>query len=98
MFKQSTPSRQDLSSESESRQPLLNAREHPSPHTLFTTGEDSDDDLEGSSALVSPKTARGTHSVSFKEEVQLIAPPLRSTTSSREIRKSLFHLTSHHIL
>ena len=31
---------------------------------------------------------RPSHSVSFKEEVQLIPPNLRSTTSSRETRKS----------
>uniref|UniRef100_A0A8H7Y803 Amino acid transporter transmembrane domain-containing protein n=1 Tax=Psilocybe cubensis TaxID=181762 RepID=A0A8H7Y803_PSICU len=80
MFKQST-----RPEESESRQPLL---DDPAPHTLFTAGDDSDDDLEGTSALITPKTARGSHNVSFKEEVQLIPPPLRSTTSSREIRTS----------
>ncbi|KAF8951884.1 hypothetical protein BDZ97DRAFT_1931613 [Flammula alnicola] len=36
------------------------------------------------SVLVTPKTARGTHTVTFKEEVQVIAPQLRSTMSSRQ--------------
>ncbi|KAF8200809.1 amino acid transporter [Pholiota molesta] len=69
----------------EHRQPLLAPEEADHhPHTLFAAGDDSDDDLEGTSALVTPKTARGTHSVHFKEEVLLIAPQLRSTTTSRE--------------
>jgi sodium-coupled neutral amino acid transporter 11 len=41
--------------------------------------------LEGTSALENPKA----HNVTFKEDVQLIAPPLRSTTSSREARQYL---------
>ncbi|KAF9475551.1 amino acid transporter [Pholiota conissans] len=82
MFKQTSRLGQTAAPDSEEhRQPLLAGEE---PHTLFEAGDDSDDDLEGTSALVTPKTARGTHSVTFKEEVQLIAPPLRSTTTSRE--------------
>lgn len=37
---------------------------------------------------------RPSHSVSFKEEVQLIPPSLRSTTSSRETGKSHLYYTT----
>ncbi|KAF8973270.1 amino acid transporter [Flammula alnicola] len=89
MFKQTSRSRLDVASDSdEHRQPLLRSRSREDldqqPQTIFTAGDDSDDDLEGTSALVTPKIARGTHTVTFKEEVQVIAPQLRSTTSSRE--------------
>lgn len=76
------------------RQPLLNNSEedlhHPagSSNVLFTAGDDDDgdDDYVEASALDAqdsppPKTG---HSVRFREEVQVIAPPLRSTTDSRE--------------
>lgn len=92
MFKQSSRAGTSAAQDSdEHRQPLLDPdenRDH-APHTLFTAGDDSDDELEDTSALVTPKTARGTHSVSFSDEVQvrILAPNLRSTTSSRETRK-----------
>ncbi|CAA7263147.1 unnamed protein product [Cyclocybe aegerita] len=86
MFKH--PSRTNIASESESRQPLLEqSTSNGHTHTLFNAGDDSDDDYDdGTSALpvVTPKTARSTHTVAFNDEVQVYAPPLRSTTSSRE--------------
>ena len=91
MFKSSTRARQNGSLELESSQPLLDSRTNPGSQTIFNAGDD-DDDLEGSSALVTPKTSRGGHTVTFSEEVQLIAPPLRSTTSSREARMSIISL------
>ena len=67
-------------SDSEYREPLLGAEAQDSnPRT--------DDDLEREeSALATPKTAGGSKVVKFREEVQVkvIAPSLRSTTSSRE--------------
>ena len=92
MFKQSSRSGTGAAQDSdEHRQPLLDPEEDGdhAPHTLFTAADDSDDDLEDTSALVTPKTARGTHSVSFSDEVQvrILAPNLRSTTSSRETRR-----------
>jgi len=79
MFKHPSHSRHSLDSgPQEFRQPLLHSRDHV--ETVFTTGDDSDEELEGTSALE-------TRKVSFKEDIQLVAPPLRSTTSSREARQ-----------
>lgn len=87
MFKHPSQSRHNVDSgPEESRQPLLHSRENLNDHhadTIFTAGDDFDEELEGTSALVTPKT----HNVTFKEDIQLIAPPLRSTTSSREARQ-----------
>lgn len=84
MFKHSSHSRRNVDSGPEEfRQPLLHSREDLNDHhaeTLFTAGDDFDEELEGTSALETPKT----HNVTFKDDIQLIAPPLRSTTSSRE--------------
>ena len=90
MFKNSSRSRPNVNSGTEEHsQPLLHSREDLNDHaeTLFTADDDFGEELEGTSALETPKTARGTHNVTFKEDVQLIAPPLRSTTSSRETRQ-----------
>ena len=91
MFKNPSRSHPNVNSGlEEHRQPLLHSREDLNDHhaeTLFTANDDSGEELEGTSALET-KTARGTHNtVTFKEDVQLIAPPLRSTTSSRETRQ-----------
>ena len=55
---------------------------------LFAVQDDDDDDGLESSALDGPSSAHvrtpGTGHVRFQDEVQVIAPPLRSTTSSRE--------------
>jgi sodium-coupled neutral amino acid transporter 11 len=92
MFKNSPRSRPNVNSVSEEhRQPLLHSREDLNDETLFTADDDFGEELEGTSALGTPKTSRGTHNVTFKEDAQLIAPPLRSTTSSRETRQ-LLHL------
>lgn len=98
MFKQSLRTGTNPTQDpDEHRQPLLGPEEHyqHEPHTLFTAGDDSDDDdLEGTSALVTPQTAKSAHSVTFSDEVQVrtIAPLLRSTTASRETRMKRLHL------
>jgi len=74
-------------SEGEIRQPLLNndsqqnlAEEGP----VFSVDEDSDDEeLEEHSAFETPKRS-SARSVTFREDVQVIAPSLRSTIESRE--------------
>ncbi|SRR6266404_2674736 len=68
-------------------QPLLHiSHEHEdSENTLFAVQDDSDDVSE-TSALEEGSHPRGKadHSVRFQDEVQVIAPPLRSTFQSRE--------------
>ncbi|KAH0827503.1 hypothetical protein J3R83DRAFT_4215 [Lanmaoa asiatica] len=71
-------------------QPLLNGShedltggdsEDPNAHLLFAASDD--EDSEGhSDRSVTP--CRVEHTVRFREEVQVIGPPLRSTTQSRE--------------
>jgi len=53
---------------------------------LFTaTGGDSDDDFEVPARLPDPLANKTSgRSVRFEEDVQVIAPPLRSTAASRE--------------
>ncbi|TFY54311.1 hypothetical protein EVG20_g9759 [Dentipellis fragilis] len=69
----------------EAAQPLLDdAHEGPSD-VLFSV---HDDDAEETSALATAAPApppKTEHSVRFQEDVQVIAPPLRSTYASREI-------------
>lgn len=67
--------------DSESRRPLLDVEAQPGNHL-----DEYCDPEHEASALVTPRTAGGSKVVSFKDEVQvrIIAPPLRSTTSSRE--------------
>lgn len=87
MFGQSRNRNAD-SAQGESRQPLLGGRDPPTDERTIFSVDDSDDDDEllggGRSALATPKNARPDHSVRFEENVQVIAPSLRSTTSSRE--------------
>ncbi|PPQ98624.1 hypothetical protein CVT24_003957 [Panaeolus cyanescens] len=83
MFKSSSKSRQDNNADGESSQPLLS-------QTIFNVADDDDDDGDSPSALApTPKTAGGSRVVTFKDEVQVIAPSLRSTTSSRETEYDL---------
>jgi hypothetical protein len=67
--------------DSEYRRPLLEADAQAGNHL-----DEQYDQEQESSALTTPRTAGGSKVVSFKEEVQvrIIAPPLRSTASSRE--------------
>ncbi|KAJ7188250.1 amino acid transporter [Mycena filopes] len=60
----------------EANEPLL-----ADDHTVFQL--DSDDEDDESSALNAPNDRRG-HGVRFEEHVQVIAPPLRSMSASRE--------------
>jgi hypothetical protein len=64
----------------EAYQPLLN---NDDEDVLFNTSDgDSEDDFEVPVGLPDPLT--GKRSVRFEEDVQVIAPSLRSTTASRE--------------
>lgn len=77
MFSQNTRARDRAgASQEEANQPLLSSQDD----TIFAVDDDFD---EESSALNEP-TPKPEHGVRFQEEVQVIAPPLRSTTSSRE--------------
>ncbi|KAH8107930.1 amino acid transporter [Cristinia sonorae] len=76
-------------------QPLLNDSDEDLPlqannRVLFRVDDDDDDQLE-SSALhgSSSPVAKTPGHVRFQEEVQVIAPSLRSTTSSREAEYEL---------
>ncbi|KAI9442237.1 amino acid transporter [Lactarius indigo] len=70
-------------------QPLLHSsheHEHEdSEHTLFAIEDDDD-----TSALEDPHSrSKADHSVRFQDQVQVIAPPLRSTLESREAEYDL---------
>jgi sodium-coupled neutral amino acid transporter 11 len=77
-------------------QPLLqSSHEHEdSENTLFAV--EDDDDVSETSALERPHPrSKADHSVHFQDQVQVIAPPLRSTTESRETgMSSVFVLVS----
>ena len=68
--------------DSEYRRPLLDTEAQAGDHM----DEHYSADLDESSALATPRTAGGSKVVTFKDEVQvrIIAPPLRSTATSRE--------------
>ena len=65
---------------------------HPNESVLFSVEDESDDDddeeLQGGENANKRSHAgegvRPSHSVRFQEDVQVIAPPLRSTFESRE--------------
>lgn len=90
MFSQSSKQRdKNAVGDEEASQPLLNGShedltgEHSEdpPHLLFAAPDD--EDSEGHAGRpVTPR--RGEHTVRFREEVQVIGPPLRSTMQSRE--------------
>lgn len=67
----------------EAYQPLL---DHDDEDVLFSAAEDgSDEEIEIPARLPDPSTSRPSgRSVRFEEDVQVIAPSLRSTTASRE--------------
>lgn len=69
----------------EYRRPLLDVEAQPGNQLDEYYDPEHED-----SALVTPRTAGGSKVVSFKDEVQvrIIAPSLRSTTSSREAGES----------
>ena len=68
----------------EASQPLLD--DEDDDDVLFTAAEgDSDDDFQVPTRLPDPSTSKtSARSVRFEEDVHVIAPPLRSTTASRE--------------
>ncbi|KAH9858611.1 amino acid transporter [Lenzites betulinus] len=77
--------------EARASQPLLHGSEEDLPATahdnvLFSIddAEDDEDDVPLARANGAATTPKSSHSVRFQEEVQVIAPPLRSTMTSRE--------------
>lgn len=90
MFSQNSKQRdRNAAGNGEASQPLLNGSHEDltggdledRPHLLFTAPDD--EDSEGPiSRSVTPR--RGEHTVRFREEVQVIGPPLKSTMQSRE--------------
>lgn len=82
MFPKSTRRDRNASAEVEYTEPLLGSQDNsPADRTIFSA-EDSDDEHEGT-ALNTAKPDNHDH-VRFREEVQVIGPPLRSTLASRE--------------
>lgn len=93
MLGRSKKQRQENAGAAHDEQPLLNGSEedlhHPASGSVLFSVDDDDEDYAEISALdaqdaESPVPKSG-HSVRFHEEVQVIAPPLRSTAESREI-------------
>lgn len=87
MFSQGSKQR-DRTENGEASQPLLNGShedlaegEEGHPHLLFAAPDDEDPE---SHTTGSATPRRGEHTVRFREEVQVIGPPLRSTMQSRE--------------
>lgn len=80
--------------DSEYTHPLLDAEAQANNHL----DEHYDSEHEGS-ALVTPRTAGGSKVVTFKNEVEVkvFAPPLRSTTSSREAGDFFFFKFRRHL-
>ncbi|KAF9029009.1 amino acid transporter [Hymenopellis radicata] len=74
----------------ESHQPLLGSREDlEDDNVVFAIDDDSDDDNErDSSAIPADDDGKAGH-VRFQNNVQVIGPPLRSTTASREAEYEL---------
>lgn len=75
--------------ESSTTQPLLNGSQedlHDNSDVLFKVEDEDEDDYVEASALGNAEspTSKQKHNVRFQEEVQVWAPPLRSTTDSRE--------------
>ena len=69
-----------MARDEEYHQPLLGS--HENGETIFAVEDDSDD--EGVGVVNRPTPANKSRSVRFEEEPRVIAPSLRSTTSSRE--------------
>jgi sodium-coupled neutral amino acid transporter 11 len=80
MFGQPTRTKDQNAAETDARQPLLDEQvtEHREPFSI----EDEDSDGEGAVNL--PSSTRSAYNVRFREDVQIIGPPLKSTIQSRE--------------
>ena len=89
----------DTSSAAHDQQPLLTRSSEdlhqPDEDSVIFSVQDDDEDYAEASALDLPNdgtTPKSSHSVRFREEVQVIGPPLRSTAESRETGTSLTHV------
>lgn len=93
MFSQNSKQRdRNAAGNGEASQPLLNGSHEDltggfrdledHPHLLFAAPADDEDSEGHISRSVTPR--RGEHTVRFREEVQVIGPPLKSTMQSRE--------------
>jgi sodium-coupled neutral amino acid transporter 11 len=83
MFGHNSRKDRAISSDGESRQPLLGSSRQDSvdENVIFAI---EDDDDEPTNVHSGPQTERPEHTVRFQEEVQVIGPPLKSTIQSRE--------------
>ncbi|KAI9572182.1 amino acid transporter [Boletus coccyginus] len=92
MFSQNSKQRdRNAAGNGEASQPLLNGSHEDltggdPEHLLFAAPDDEDSESQISSSVTS---RRGEHTVRFREEVQVIGPPLRSTIQSRETEYEL---------
>ncbi|OJA18237.1 hypothetical protein AZE42_05175 [Rhizopogon vesiculosus] len=82
----------EATADGEARQPLLNDSHEDisaeeANQVVFSAPDD--EDSESSAAVAWSDTQRTQPGVRFKEEVQVIGPPLRSTTQSREAEYEL---------
>jgi sodium-coupled neutral amino acid transporter 11 len=77
----------EATADGEARQPLLNDSHEDisvdEPNQVVFSAPD-DEESESNSAEAWEDTRRTQSGVRFQEEVQVIGPPLRSTTQSRE--------------
>ena len=81
MFAQSTRKRDQDAGEVADRQPLL---DDPVTEDRLVFSVDDDDSDEEGAVNLPPSSARSAHNVRFREDVQIIGPPLKSTIQSRE--------------
>lgn len=89
MFPKSTRRDRNASAEGEYTEPLLGSQDSSSVDRTIFSVEDSDDEHEGT-AFNTAKPDNHDH-VRFREEVQVIGPPLRSTLASREAGEYVSH-------
>jgi len=90
MFSQNSKQKdRNAAGNGEASQPLLNGSHEDltggdpedHAHLLFAAPDDEDSESQMGASVTS---RRGEHTVRFREEVQVIGPPLRSTIQSRE--------------
>ena len=86
MFGHNSRKDRAISSDGESREPLLGSSRQDSvdENVIFAIEDDDDEPANVHPGRGSPHAERPEHSVRFQEEVQVIGPPLKSTIQSRE--------------
>jgi sodium-coupled neutral amino acid transporter 11 len=86
MFGKNSRKDRTVPSDGESRQPLLSGSPEDSvqDESVIFAIDDDDEPNSVHSVRGSPRADRPEHSVRFREEVQVIGPPMKSTIQSRE--------------